>query len=135
MKLSNTLFAFILVLGFNSASADSEKHAHHNHDSHNHEHHAESLTDGELSSIAGVEGAVCKNLIDVKVNGLVCDFCARALEKVFSKQPAVAGIDVNLDKGHVSIALQDGGQMDDSTLGELITDSGYNVVDIQRGCS
>ena len=26
-----------------------------------------------------------KNLVNVEVNGMVCDFCARALEKVFSK--------------------------------------------------
>jgi len=27
-----------------------------------------------------------KNLAHVEVNGMVCDFCARALEKVFSKK-------------------------------------------------
>jgi len=34
--------------------------------------------------------------VTVKVNGLVCDFCARALEKIFSKQDSVENIEVDL---------------------------------------
>lgn len=68
----------------------------------------------------------------VDVNGLVCDFCARALEKVFSKQEAVESINVDLDAKVVTINYVDGGSLDDETLTKLITDSGYNVVDIRH---
>ena len=84
--------------------------------------------------IQGVANAACATVIDVKVNGLVCDFCARALEKVFSRQSAVSGIDVDLHKGEVKIALHPNQTLDDATLGKLITDSGYNIVNISRGC-
>ena len=73
------------------------------------------------------------NTIAVKVNGLVCDFCARALEKMFSKQEAVLGIQVDLDQALVRVDVKEGQSIDDQTLKQLITDSGYNVVEIQRG--
>lgn len=66
-------------------------------------------------------------LITVDANGLVCDFCARALEKVFMKQDGVTGIDVNLDQGVILISLKDGQTLDDATITKLVTDAGYNV--------
>tara|TARA_E500000331_G_scaffold183724_1_gene176890 strand:- start:287 stop:535 length:249 start_codon:yes stop_codon:yes gene_type:complete len=39
------------------------------------------------------------------VNGLVCDFCARALEKVFLKREAVESIDVDLDEKVILFTL------------------------------
>lgn len=66
-------------------------------------------------------------LITIDANGLVCDFCARALEKVFMKQDSVTGIDVNLDNGVILISLKDGMTMDDATITKLVTDAGYNI--------
>ena len=71
-------------------------------------------------------------LITVDANGLVCDFCARALEKVFMKQKDVKGIDVNLDTGIILISLTDGASMDDATVTKLVTDAGYNVGGIKH---
>lgn len=70
--------------------------------------------------------------INITVNGLVCDFCARALEKVFSKRPEVDSINVDLDKALVQIFIKNEKDIDDKTLTELITDSGYNVIKIER---
>ena len=72
--------------------------------------------------------------VDVKVNGLVCDFCARALEKTFGKQEEVQGISVDLDSGSVHVVMKAGKMMDDATLRQLITDSGYDVQSIERDC-
>ena len=98
------------------------------HDDHNH--------DGlpATKQVQGTEGTTCNNLIDVKVNGLVCDFCARALEKTFGKRDDVLGIDVDLNHGKVSIALKENTFIDDATVTKLVTDSGYNVVSIDKGC-
>lgn len=71
-------------------------------------------------------------LITVDANGLVCDFCARALEKVFMKQKGVSGIDVNLDSGKILISLEKGATMDDAAVKELVTDAGYNIGNIER---
>ena len=73
-----------------------------------------------------------KNLVNVEVNGMVCDFCARALEKVFSKKQEVAAIDVDLDNGKISINFNDGADLEDSTIQKLVTNSGYDVVQINR---
>lgn len=70
--------------------------------------------------------------ITVKVYGLVCDFCAQAIEKVFMKQEAVEGITVDLDNFLVTIDLKDGQTIDDDTVTRLITDSGYTVNEIIR---
>lgn len=82
------------------------------------------------------DAAQCKaERIAVKVNGLVCDFCARALEKVFSKQDSVTGIQVDLAAGHIAVDMKPNMKMDDATLTKLITDSGYNVREIDRECA
>lgn len=63
----------------------------------------------------------------VDVNGLVCDFCATSLEKVFGKQEAVDSVKVDLDKQAISIHFNEGQKLDDEAITQLITDSGYNV--------
>lgn len=65
--------------------------------------------------------------ITIKVNGMVCDFCARAVEKVFRKQDAVNDITVDLDKSEIVVDLKDGQNLDDDTINALVTDSGYAV--------
>ena len=72
------------------------------------------------------------NSADVKVNGLVCDFCARALEKVFGKKEEVSGIKVDLDKGDVVINFKAGKNLPDAELKDLISNSGYDVTKIAR---
>ncbi len=81
-----------------------------------------------------MKNAACEDTINIKVSGLVCDFCARSLEKVFLKRGDVAGINVDLGKGSVVVAMKPGSTVDDAALTKLITDSGYNVSAIQRGC-
>jgi copper chaperone CopZ len=71
-------------------------------------------------------------LITIDAKGLVCDFCARALEKVFMKQDSVTGIDVNLDNGIILISLKNGKTMDDATITKLVTDAGYNIGSIKH---
>lgn len=68
----------------------------------------------------------------VSVNGLVCDFCARALEKTFGKEESVKAIDVDLDTKIVTVNFNEGQTLNDEKLIELITDAGYNVENIHR---
>lgn len=68
----------------------------------------------------------------VDVNGLVCDFCARALEKVFKKEASVESIKVDLDKKVVSIHFNPDQKLEDKKIKQLITDAGYNVRGIRH---
>ncbi len=71
-------------------------------------------------------------LITVGVNGMVCDFCAQALEKVFSDKEEVEDIQVSLNDKVVLITLKDGQNIDDATLTQLINASGYDIRNITR---
>jgi copper chaperone CopZ len=78
------------------------------------------------------DARACEGQVSAKVNGLVCDFCATALEKVLGKHEAVDSLVVDLDKGSVNVKLHEGKSIDDETLTKLITDSGYEVVAINH---
>ena len=72
------------------------------------------------------------SIITAKVNGLVCDFCAQALRKVFKKEDAVNDINVDLDSGEVIIGLNPGQTLEDERVKKLIRKSGYSLVSIER---
>lgn len=83
-----------------------------------------------LVSVSGPAHA--GNTINVKVNGLVCDFCAQAIDIMLKKDPAVKASRINLNTKLVTIRLNDGNQMSDGRIAQLITSAGYNVVGISR---
>jgi copper chaperone CopZ len=68
----------------------------------------------------------------VKVNGLVCDFCARSLEKTFKKTGKVSGVSVDLTAKQVRLKFALGATLDDATIRKLVKDAGYAVVDLKR---
>jgi copper chaperone CopZ len=68
----------------------------------------------------------------VHVNGLVCDFCARAIEKVFGEKKEVQAVKVDLDKKIITLDFKDHQKLDDATITKLVTDAGYNVVSIDK---
>jgi copper chaperone CopZ len=70
--------------------------------------------------------------ITAEVNGLVCDFCAQSLTKVFMKEPGVEKLDVSLENKTVTIHLNDNATITDEKINELISWGGYDVVKIQR---
>lgn len=68
----------------------------------------------------------------VDINGLVCDFCARALEKVFAKRKEVESIVVDLDSKIVTIHFHHGQHLDDADITKYINDAGYSVEEIRH---
>ncbi|MGE6696938.1 heavy-metal-associated domain-containing protein [Hyphomonas sp. NPDC076900] len=70
--------------------------------------------------------------VTAHVNGLVCDFCAQAIQKVFKKEAAVKGVHVDLGKGEVHISMNPGQTLDDATIEKLIRNSGYALTGIDR---
>lgn len=71
-------------------------------------------------------------IIMLNVNGLVCDFCAESIRKIFGKEEAVQKVHVDLANGKVRVDLKPGKTMDDATLEGLIRKSGYALVSIDR---
>lgn len=68
----------------------------------------------------------------VTINGLVCDFCARSMEKVFLKREQVSDIKVDLTTKVVTIGLKQDSDLTDADIQKSITDAGYTVVGIKR---
>jgi mercuric ion binding protein len=70
--------------------------------------------------------------IEMKVNGLVCGFCAQGIEKTFRKNPAVADVIVSLENRLVAIVTKEGQDIADADAAKALKNSGYDVKSITR---
>lgn len=70
--------------------------------------------------------------IAITVNGMVCDFCAQSVWKVFEDYEQVSTVDVDLDTGIVLVHLKPGQALDDAALEKAITYAGYDLVKTER---
>ena len=67
----------------------------------------------------------------VNVNGMVCDFCARGIEKTFMKSADVKKVDVDLEVGKVLIAYSSDTKISFEDIKEKITANGQTAVDMK----
>ena len=82
-------------------------------------------------------GSAYAKTIKIGVEGMVCDFCAQSIEKVFLKQAGVEKVDVNLDIGKVTVKMADVFQdnedgISDERIKQLFLDAGYSISKIER---
>ncbi|OUU63711.1 MAG: hypothetical protein CBC22_00230 [Alphaproteobacteria bacterium TMED62] len=77
-------------------------------------------------------GVKTDNLVNVTTIGMVCDFCAQAIEKVFMKRQEVKGIKIDLNNQKVVIFLKQNILLDDSVIRKLFEDAGYGVETIDK---
>lgn len=70
--------------------------------------------------------------ITVQVKGMVCSFCAQGIEKKLKGVPEVAKVAVNMETKLVSIETSGESDIADEKLKSIITESGYEVVKIER---
>ena len=73
--------------------------------------------------------------VNVDVEGLVCDFCAQGIEKVFSRKDEISAVKVDLSSKVVTINFKDNQTLSDEIITELITDNGFTVVAINHECA
>jgi mercuric ion binding protein len=76
--------------------------------------------------------ALAARSIRADVNGLVCSFCAAAIEKRLKKLDAAKSVYVDLTKKVVAVELKEGKDLTPEQVAEEIKDSGYDVVSIGR---
>ena len=120
MKKINILLLNILLFISTFALANEQDHSNHDH--------------MESNQIEIQAGSIDPNgtLMTVAVEGMVCDFCAQAIEKVFMKREEVAGITVNLDDQNVIISLKSEKDIENTIIEELFLNAGYNIHTIDR---
>ena len=67
-------------------------------------------------------------IVEVKIKGMVCSFCAQGLKKSISKLKVVEDVKVNLKKGFVSIQVKANEKLDMKEIEQIIIDSGYRIL-------
>lgn len=119
-----------------SQSGHSETHDNHEH--HSHEGHLHEMTvNGESLEVNPDRfDKFTKDLSDCKIAvvsviGMVCDFCARGIEKTFKKDKSVLKIDVDLGQGKVVIAYEKSKEIDFDKIKNKILINGQNATKIQ----
>ena len=119
---------FLIVIFWTSINSYAQEHNHDN----NEMDHSNHEMDNEKITLQ--EGSIDPNgiLLTVAVEGMVCDFCAQAIQKVFLKKEQVAGITVDLDNQNVIIALKEDTDITDNIIKDLFINAGYNVSEINR---
>jgi copper chaperone CopZ len=85
-----------------------------------------------LTIIFGLAAAVSAETIRATVSGMVCGFCATGIEKTFKRQPEVKSVNVDLKSKLVTIDTREGQILDDAKITQLLKNSGYSVVSINR---
>jgi len=71
----------------------------------------------------------------VNVLGVVCDFCAKAMNRTFGGRDDVLAVHVDLDSKTLNLVLQANSSMDDAEIQRLVVRSGYKTKAIHRGPS
>ena len=126
---------------------DHENHATHDmHQHHDHDHHANDTGHGAHDGHQATGGPVLTRTEDIEsalaeggepivadVLGAVCDFCALAMNKIFSKREEVAAIYVDLDTKALNLVLAPGASMSDQTIADLAVQAGYRIAEVRRG--
>ena len=117
--------AFVVMVTY---AESSDKHNGHIH---------ETLVDGEKLEVDPelfgkfVEGLPQSQIAIVSVKGMVCDFCARGIEKTFRKDKAIQKINVDLSRGKVILAYSIDKEIVREEISRNILINGQNMTDLQ----
>ena len=117
--------AFAVVVTY---AENSHKHSGHIH---------ETLVDGEKLEVDPeqfdnfVEGLPQSQIAIVSVKGMVCDFCARGIEKTFRKDKTIQKINVDLSRGKVILAYSMDKEIVREEISHNILINGQNMTDLQ----
>ena len=133
--MKKNYYVFLMMLSISAAAQD---HAMHGMEGHDHEGHLhDTMVDGKLlvvnperfdrfvSTLKGKQVAI------ISVSGMVCDFCARGIEKTFAKDKTVLKVDVDLSGGKVLIAYSQDKNINFEEIQKKILSNGQNATDIQ----
>ena len=119
---------FISLMSVNFIFSDEN----HNH---NHSHHHDVYVQGEKLEVdqerfkTFLNGLSDSQVAVVNVNGMVCDFCARGIERTFVRDKTVKKVDVDLERGKVLIAYTKDKEINFEDIMNKILANGQNAID------
>ena len=104
-------------------------------ENHNHSHHHDVYVQGEKLEVdqerfkTFLNGLSDSQVAVVNVNGMVCDFCARGIERTFVRDKTVKKVDVDLERGKVLIAYTKDKEINFEDIKSKILANGQNAID------
>ena len=122
---------FLTILSVNFISSDEDQHMHQHSHSHDVYIQGEKLEVDEKRFKKFLDGLSDSQVAVVNVNGMVCDFCARGIEKSFSKDMNLKKIDVDLSRGKVLLAYDLEKIISFDEIKKLIVENGQNATGIK----
>ena len=117
---------FILLMSVNFIYSD---------ENHDHSHHHDVYVQGEKLEVDQerfknfLNGLSDSQVAVVNVNGMVCDFCARGIERTFVRDNTVKKVDVDLERGKVLIAYIKDKEINFEDIKNKILANGQNAID------
>lgn len=70
--------------------------------------------------------------VNVKVNGMVCEFCVSTIQKNLYKNNEVNNVAIDLDNQNVFIEFKKGQNISNEKISDIIVNNGYSVEKISR---
>ena len=83
-----------------------------------------------LSAMA--PAALAVTTIKAEVNGMVCAFCAKGIEKKLNALPQKQAAFVDLKSRVVALQLKEGQDVSNEAFSKVIEDAGYSVSKLER---
>ena len=108
---------------------DHVDHADHEH----HTNHAEdALIHTQLTHTPEIHQALEAggDAVVVSVLGVVCDFCATAMDKTFSKREEIAAVYVDLDHKTLNLVFNPDQSIDEDSIRKLVKKAGYRAAEL-----
>lgn len=94
--------------------------------------HAETSPPGTAAEMIAADPGLAGRLIEVQVNGMVCDFCAQSLTKVLKKKDEVEAVSISLETKLVIITQKPGMTLSDDEVKKAVSWAGYDTARIER---
>ena len=110
---------------------DAGHDGHGEHEGHDHGAMSKAATITQTDDVAAALAAGGAPVV-VDVLGVVCDFCATAMNKIFGKRDEVAAVYVDLDKKTLSLVIGEGEALTDKQIEKLAKKAGYRIAAIRR---
>ena len=126
-------YSILVLYAVSSLFLASDDDLQHSHDAHEHQ----KFIDGKNLEVDQerfnnfLEDLKDSQVAVVNVKGMVCDFCARGIEKTFKKDIQVVKIDVDLNKGKVLIAYTKDKLINFEDIKTKILANGQNATGMQ----
>ena len=70
--------------------------------------------------------------VRLKVNGMVCPFCAYGLEKRLQEVASIDAVLIRISDGLVQIRTKEDQELTDEVLADVVKKSGFSLIEIER---